>query len=176
MSMISVAALRRSGYWSSSVVNSSTGHRWRGGRRARANVPGQGGGARSVGVPFCRGSVHRVRREGKGSERRLPGPSCAPGAGRAEGWSSGGGADQAFLNDGRQGDSAGGEEPAGGETAAGLGGDGLLGVQEPAVHWAGPVEPHRVVEAGGDESRPGPGQAEHPQDGFEDRVVADVGE
>ena len=40
----------------------------------------------------------------------------------------------------------------------------------------GAVEPHGVVEARGHQALVGPGQAEHPQGGLEDRVVADVGQ
>ena len=87
--MISVAALRRSGYCSASVVNSSAGHCPAGGRWSRVKVSG------------------RRRQEGESSALQL------------------GGSDP-FLDDGGQVTAVAGEEAAGGEAAAVVGGDRLL--------------------------------------------------
>ena len=87
--------------------------------------------------------------------------------------------DHAFLDHGGQVEAVGGEEAAEADAATGVGGDGFLGVEEPAVEdprrrWA--VQPHRVVEARGDQAVVRPAEVEHAQDRLEDRVVAHVGE
>ena len=71
----------------------------------------------------------------------------------------------ALVNDRGQVLAVWGEEPAEADPATGLGRHGFLRVEEPAVDDARlglAVEPHAVVEAGGDEARLGPGQPEHP--------------
>ena len=66
-----------------------------------------------------------------------------------------GGADHAFLDDGGEVLAVGGEEAAEADAATGVGGDRLLRVEQPAVEAPAraAVEPHGVVEAGGDQTR-----------------------